>query len=118
MITWCMMILIILCGFVYGQLPNLVGIAFGTIQMVLYAVYRNHKPPKDQKLPENKGDIENGGVITTVTTVDERQLVMISQPSGHINMGEKMEEIDLQNQTQQNNKSNTEGGEREISSRV
>ncbi|KAI9079750.1 hypothetical protein K1719_038371 [Acacia pycnantha] len=93
---------------IFISLPNLVGIAFGTIQMVLYAVYRNHKPAAhDQKLPENKGDIENA-VITTVTTVDEKQLVVISQPAGDIGVGEK-------NQTDNNN--NTEG-EREVSSKV
>ncbi|KAK4256879.1 hypothetical protein QN277_006545 [Acacia crassicarpa] len=92
---------------IFISLPNLVGIAFGTIQMVLYAVYRNHKPAaQDQKLPENKWDIENA-VITTVTTVDEKQLVVISQPAGDIEVGEK-------NQKEHNN---TEG-EREISSKV
>lgn len=90
---------------IFISLPNLVGIAFGTIQMVLYAVYRNYKPSaQDQKLPENKGDIENVAVITTATTVDEKQLVMISQPTGE------------KSQTENNN--NKIEGEREISSKV
>ncbi|KAK7358681.1 hypothetical protein VNO77_00619 [Canavalia gladiata] len=44
---------------IYVTLPNIVGITFGTIQMVLYAIYRKNKPVKDQKLPEHKDDIVN-----------------------------------------------------------
>lgn len=45
------------------------GLAFGTIQMVLYAVYRNHKHPQDPKLSgtESKLDVENV-VVSSVTT--------------------------------------------------
>ncbi|XP_028766229.1 bidirectional sugar transporter SWEET12 [Neltuma alba] len=100
---------------IYISLPNFVGLAFGTIQMVLYAVYRNYKPPQDQKLPEHKGDIENG-VVATVTTVEEKQVV-ISQPAGDIEVGEKKEN-DKQDQTEQNNNNKTEGKREEISSKV
>ncbi|MED6158691.1 hypothetical protein PIB30_035141 [Stylosanthes scabra] len=45
---------------IYVTLPNVVGLTFGTVQMVLYAMYRNNKPLPDQKLPEHKAaDIEN-----------------------------------------------------------
>lgn len=103
---------------IYISLPNFVGIAFGTIQMVLYAVYRNHKPAQDHKLPEHKGDIENG-VVTAVTTVDDKQQVL-SQPTGDVEAGEKKEK-DNHNQTEQNSSSNNSkktGEEREISSKV
>ncbi|KAL1347205.1 bidirectional sugar transporter SWEET12 [Arachis hypogaea] len=45
---------------IYVTLPNVVGLTFGTVQMVLYAMYRNKKPVQDEKLPEHKAvDIEN-----------------------------------------------------------
>ncbi|XP_020965847.1 bidirectional sugar transporter SWEET12 [Arachis ipaensis] len=45
---------------IYVTLPNIVGLTFGTVQMVLYAMYRNKKPVQDEKLPEHKAaDIEN-----------------------------------------------------------
>ncbi|KAK7318312.1 hypothetical protein RJT34_03011 [Clitoria ternatea] len=72
---------------IYVTLPNIVGITFGTMQMVLYAIYRKNKPVKDQKVPEHKDDVvndENGN--TTQGTVD-------------IEIGEKK-----QDQTEHNNK--------------
>jgi len=36
-----------------------VGITFGTIQIVLYFIYRKHKPVKDQKLAEHKDNVTN-----------------------------------------------------------
>ncbi|XP_057729478.1 bidirectional sugar transporter SWEET12-like [Arachis stenosperma] len=45
---------------IYVTLPNVVGLTFGTVQMVLYAMYRNKKSVQDEKLPEHKiADIEN-----------------------------------------------------------
>lgn len=35
------------------------GVTFGTIQIVLYLIYRKNKPAKDQKLPEQKDDVTN-----------------------------------------------------------
>ncbi|XP_027341976.1 bidirectional sugar transporter SWEET14-like [Abrus precatorius] len=49
---------------IYVTLPNIVGITFGTIQMVLYAIYRKNTPVKDQKQPEN---ITDENVNTTVS---------------------------------------------------
>jgi solute carrier family 50 protein (sugar transporter) len=60
--------------FFYDQLPNFVGITFGTIQMVLYAIYRNNKPVNDEKLPEHKEDNNDNQlqviVIPTQNMVD------------------------------------------------
>ncbi|KAL9329869.1 hypothetical protein ACSQ67_004872 [Phaseolus vulgaris] len=44
---------------IYVTLPNFVGITFGTIQIVLYFIYRKHKPVKDQKLAEHKDNVTN-----------------------------------------------------------
>lgn len=44
---------------IYVTLPNFVGVTFGTIQIVLYLIYRKNKPAKDQKLPEQKDDVIN-----------------------------------------------------------
>lgn len=67
--------------FFSGQLPNIVGLTCGTVQMVLYAMYRNNKPVKDQKLPEHKGDINNNN-----ENVEKHEEVK------DIEMGEKNEE--------------------------
>ncbi|XP_028764593.1 bidirectional sugar transporter N3-like [Neltuma alba] len=42
---------------IYVTLPNVVGLSFGIVQMVLYAMYRKNKPVKDEKLPEQKGEV-------------------------------------------------------------
>ncbi|GAU45739.1 hypothetical protein TSUD_77640 [Trifolium subterraneum] len=59
---------------IFVTLPNFVGITFGTIQMVLYAIYRNNKPVNDEKLPEHKEDINDNQlqviVIPTQNMVD------------------------------------------------
>ncbi|KAF7839591.1 bidirectional sugar transporter SWEET12-like [Senna tora] len=44
---------------IHVTLPNIVGLSFGMVQMVLYAMYRKNKPMKDEKLPEHEGDINN-----------------------------------------------------------
>lgn len=44
---------------IYVTLPNVVGLSFGIVQMVLYAMYRKNKPVKDEKLPEHKGEVTN-----------------------------------------------------------
>jgi len=69
--------------FFVGQLPNFVGITFGTIQMVLYAIYRKNKPVNDQKLPEHKDDnnenqlqvvvIPLQNVVDIETTVENKE---------------------------------------------
>jgi len=61
--------------FFYGQLPNVVGLTFGIVQITLYAMYRNSKPVIDEKLPEHKGDIVDkeieSVVVPSKTTNDE-----------------------------------------------
>ncbi|MED6205574.1 hypothetical protein PIB30_018931 [Stylosanthes scabra] len=46
---------------IYVTLPNIVGVTFGTIQMVLYLIYRKNKPvavSKDnEKLPQHNGEV-------------------------------------------------------------
>jgi solute carrier family 50 (sugar transporter) len=64
--------------FFYGQLPNVVGLTFGIVQITLYAMYRNSKPVIDEKLPEHKGDIVDkeieNVVVPSKTTNDEKKL--------------------------------------------
>ncbi|MED6161166.1 Bidirectional sugar transporter sweet12 [Stylosanthes scabra] len=61
---------------IYVTLPNVVGLTFGAVQMVLYAMYRKNKPLPDQKLPEHKGaDIENnvGGEKSVEVEKNEKE---------------------------------------------
>lgn len=44
---------------IYVTLPNVVGLSFGIVQMVLYAMYRKNKPVKDEKLPEQRSEVMN-----------------------------------------------------------
>ncbi|KAK7316841.1 hypothetical protein RJT34_00596 [Clitoria ternatea] len=76
---------------IYVTLPNVVGLTFGTVQIVLYAMYRNKKPAQDQKLPEHKGDInENRNVAqTTVSNNNQNQDEGVG---GDIEIPEKKEE--------------------------
>lgn len=75
---------------IYVTLPNIVGLTFGVIQIGLYAMYRNNKPMKDQKLPEHKGDIENNNENIAPTVSNENQEV--NTDAGDIEIGEKKEE--------------------------
>ncbi|RDY01562.1 Bidirectional sugar transporter SWEET13, partial [Mucuna pruriens] len=43
---------------IYVTLPNFVGVTFGTMQIVLYLIYRKNKPA-NQKVPEQKNDVIN-----------------------------------------------------------
>lgn len=36
----------------YLQIPNVLGITFGVLQMILYFVYKNKKPVSDEKVSE------------------------------------------------------------------
>ncbi|KAK7282092.1 hypothetical protein RIF29_10626 [Crotalaria pallida] len=76
---------------IYVTLPNIVGLTFGTIQMILYAMYRKNKPVKDEKLPEHNGDINNENVATTVTTEEKKEEVDKAE-KGDIEIGVKREE--------------------------
>lgn len=73
-----------------GQLPNIVGVTFGTIQMVLYAIYRKSKPVKDRKLPEHKGDINDENVVSAMT--NDNQDVNVIPRTVDIEIGEEKEE--------------------------
>ncbi|XP_027356745.1 bidirectional sugar transporter SWEET12-like [Abrus precatorius] len=105
---------------IYVTLPNVVGLTFGIVQMVLYAMYRNKKPVKDEKLPEHKGDINNDeNVVPSVTDENE-------QGVGDIEIGGKKEEKEdeqpepekkqdqvVEDQTELNDKKKTGDPERE-----
>ncbi|KAK7350722.1 hypothetical protein VNO77_09625 [Canavalia gladiata] len=101
---------------IYVTLPNVVGLTFGVVQMLLYAMYRNNKPVKDEKLPEHKADINNNE--NEVPTQNEEN----QQVAGDIEIGENKKEQEKkdeeeaekkQDQTEVNNK-----GEREMNCEV
>lgn len=77
--------------FFSGQLPNVVGLTFGVIQIGLYAMYRNNKPIKDQKLPEHKGDIVESENVIAPTGNGEKQEEEVKPQGGDIEIGEKKE---------------------------
>ncbi|CAK8579114.1 unnamed protein product [Lathyrus sativus] len=60
-ITW--LIYGILLKDIFVTLPNIVGITFGMIQMVLYGIYRKNKPVNDEKLPEHKDEINQLQIV-------------------------------------------------------
>ncbi|TKY73685.1 Bidirectional sugar transporter SWEET15 [Spatholobus suberectus] len=74
---------------IYVTLPNIVGLTFGIIQIGLYAMYRNNKPVKDQKLPEHEGDIDNNENVAPTVTDDNQE---VNPQAGDIEIGEKKEE--------------------------
>ncbi|XP_057423282.1 bidirectional sugar transporter SWEET13-like [Lotus japonicus] len=77
---------------IYVTLPNVVGLTFGIIQIVLYAIYRNNKPVQDEKLPQHKGDINNNNEnVAPATLSDEKQKESAPQ-KGDIEFGEKIKE--------------------------
>uniref|UniRef100_A0A368UMV9 Bidirectional sugar transporter SWEET n=1 Tax=Glycine max TaxID=3847 RepID=A0A368UMV9_SOYBN len=87
---------------IYVTLPNVVGLTFGVIQIGLYAMYRNNKPVKDQKLPEHKGDIvdNNNESVIAPTVNGEKQEQEVKPQGGIIETGEKKEENNKQDQQQ------------------
>lgn len=76
--------------FFLGQLPNVVGLTFGVIQIVLYAMYRNNKAVKDEKLPEHKGEIDNNE--NAASTVSGETQEQVNTDNGDIEIAEKKEE--------------------------
>ncbi|KAE9608597.1 hypothetical protein Lal_00020730 [Lupinus albus] len=96
---------------IYVTLPNIVGLSFGTIQMILYAIYRNNKPLKDQKLSEQQGGINNKNEAT-ITTVNEEKQEEVNPHNRDIEIGERKEEKEEvqpnknQDQTELNNNNN------------
>ncbi|KAL2347074.1 hypothetical protein Fmac_001074 [Flemingia macrophylla] len=95
---------------IYVTLPNVVGLTFGVIQIGLYAMYRNNKPVKDQKLPEHKGEIENEGNVGP-TVIDEKQepeLKSLGEGEGDIEIGEKKKE---ENQDEESEKKHEDQAE-------
>jgi len=94
--------------FFLGQLPNVVGLTFGVIQIVLYAMYRNNKTPKDEKLPEHKGDVDNNENVAP-TVSGENQELEVNPHAGDIEIGEKKEEQvaeEKHDKTESNNNNN------------
>ncbi|KHN23961.1 bidirectional sugar transporter SWEET12-like [Glycine soja] len=85
---------------IYVTLPNVVGLTFGVIQIGLYAMYRNNKPIKDQKLPEHKGDIVESENVIAPTVNGEKQEQEVKPQGGDIEIGEKKEENNKQDQQQ------------------
>lgn len=105
--------------FFLGQLPNVVGLTFGVIQIVLYMMYRNNKTLKDEKLPEHKGDIDNNeNVAPTVSAENQEQEV--NPQAGVVEIGEKKEDqldeekpdkTELNNNNSNNKKTEEESSE-------
>ncbi|OIW00248.1 hypothetical protein TanjilG_27499 [Lupinus angustifolius] len=84
---------------IYVTLPNIVGVTFGIIQMVLYAMYRKQKPVKDQKLPEHKGDINDENLASTVTNTNHEVIPQLVE----IEIGEeKKEQKQVQDEPEKN----------------
>jgi solute carrier family 50 protein (sugar transporter) len=68
-----------------------VGITFGTIQMVLYAIYRNNKPVNDEKLPEHKEDNNNNDNQLQVIVIPTQNMVDVELGDNN-NKEEKQQE--------------------------
>jgi len=101
--------------FFLGQLPNVVGLTFGVIQIVLYAMYRNNKSVKDEKLPEHKGDIGNNENAAP-TVSGENQEQEVNPNAGDIEIGEKKEDTlseEKPDKTYLKNKNNNKTEEKE-----
>ncbi|CAL0319816.1 unnamed protein product [Lupinus luteus] len=96
---------------IYVTLPNIVGLTFGTIQMILYAMYRKNKPVKDQKLPE-QGDINNKN--EAIITVNEEKQEQVNPHNRDIEIGESKEEKEEEqpNKNQDQKEFNNNIGER------
>ncbi|KAL9313971.1 hypothetical protein ACSQ67_019423 [Phaseolus vulgaris] len=104
---------------IYVTLPNVVGLTFGVIQIVLYMMYRNNKTLKDEKLPEHKGDIDNNeNVAPTVSAENQEQEV--NPQAGVVEIGEKKEDqldeekpdkTELNNNNSNNKKTEEESSE-------
>ena len=63
-------------------------------------MYRNNKPIKDQKLPEHKGDIVESENVIAPTGNGEKQEEEVKPQGGDIEIGEKKEENNKQDQQQ------------------
>ncbi|KAF7839614.1 bidirectional sugar transporter SWEET12-like [Senna tora] len=98
---------------IYVTLPNIVGLSFGMVQMVLYAMYRKNKPMKDEKLPEHKGDINN-----TENKVEEekqeKQVEVVSVEIGEKKEDNKKQEEEEEEQAQLEKKKQFQGDSNEL----
>ncbi|KAK2438959.1 bidirectional sugar transporter N3 [Trifolium repens] len=77
---------------IFVTLPNFVGITFGTIQMVLYAIYRNNKPVNDEKLPEHKEDNNNNDNQLQVIVIPTQNMVDVELGDTNNNNNNNKEE--------------------------
>ncbi|XP_020232894.1 bidirectional sugar transporter SWEET12 [Cajanus cajan] len=93
---------------IYVTLPNVVGLTFGVIQIGLYAMYRNNKPSKDQKLPEHKGEIQNDENVAPTVTGEKQEQEVNSQGEGDIEIGEKKKEEKLDEENEKKHDDQTE----------
>lgn len=92
------------------------GITFGTIQIVLYLIYRKNKPVKDQKLPEHKDDVANDENVNTAVSGENRGAnatgfvdIEIGEKKQVQEQAEKKQDqqfVNARDQTEHNNNSN------------
>lgn len=68
------------------------GITFGSIQMVLYGIYRKNKPINDQKLPEHKDDIIMNENQMQVVVIPHQINVVDIETHGEKQVEEKKQE--------------------------
>lgn len=78
------------------QLPNVVGLTFGIVQITLYLIYRNSTPVKDEKLPEHKGEVVISNEIETVdparATRDDEKKIEVSVDIEIVNKKEEKQD--------------------------
>lgn len=94
-----MNLIIIFFGFMCGQLPNVVGLSFGIVQMVLYAMYRKNKSVSDEKLPEHKGEVTKE-IKEEVTNDDKKGEMMTIEIVDPKKKNEEAEKTQLEEQQQ------------------
>ncbi|KAL2347075.1 hypothetical protein Fmac_001075 [Flemingia macrophylla] len=95
---------------IYVTLPNVVGLTFGVIQIVLFAMYRKNKPVEDQKLPEHIGEIEKEGNVgpSMIYEKQEPELKSLDEGEGDIEIGENKKE---ENQDEESEKKHEDQAE-------
>ncbi|KAJ1411871.1 SWEET sugar transporter [Sesbania bispinosa] len=93
----------ILLGDIFVTLPNIVGITFGTIQMVLYAIYMKSTPVKNQKLPEHNDELNVNTQEVIPPSVVDIETGGEKKEGMHVQLPEKKQSQTEHNQLQQHN---------------